>query len=170
MIEQAARSVDSADRYTVRRLLGLPVGVGLTANLGRTMSDDEWQRLIVDLRETFDASGRVQQEGAFRQWTNGNLQVLIEPTPDGNQVRLRTFKEDARAFIGIGLAFIALAIVAFASKVVAGADVANTMQRILPLGFIGAGLAAFGAFRLPAWARERRAQMESIVSRLRLTR
>jgi hypothetical protein len=169
MIEQAARSVDSADRYTVRRLLGLPVGVGLTANLGRKMSDDEWQRLIVDLRETFDARGRIREEGAFRHWSNGNLQVMIEPTPDGNQVRLRTFKEDSRAFIGVGLAFVALAAVAFGAKVIAGADLANTMQRVLPLLFIGAGMAGFGALRLPAWARERRAQMESIVARLRLS-
>lgn len=169
IIAQAARSVDSADRYTVNRLLGLPIGVGVTASLGRRLSDDEWQRLIVDLRDTFDARGSVREEGAFRQWTNGNLQVLLEPTPEGNQVRLRTSKEDARAFIGIGLAFVALAIVAFAGKVVGGADVANTMQRVLPLGFIGAGLAAFGAVRVPRWARERRAQMESIVARLRST-
>ena len=167
MIAQAARSVDSADRYTVRRLLGLPVGIGLTASLDRRLSESEWQRLIVDLRETFDAQGRVREEGAFRQWSNGNLQVMVEPTPEGNQVRLRTSREDARAFIGIGLAFIALAIVAFGAKIIAGADMANTMQRVLPLGFIGAGLAAFGALRLPSWARERRAQMESIVSRLR---
>jgi hypothetical protein len=167
MITRAARSVDSSDRYTVRRLLGLPVGVGLTASLGRRLSDDEWQRLIVDLRETFDARGNVREEGAFRQWTNGNLQVLLEPTPEGNQARMRTSKEDARALIGVGLVFVALAVVGFAGKAIAGADVANTMQRVLPLGFIGAGLALFGAVRVPRWARERRAQMESIVARLR---
>lgn len=169
-VAQAARSVDSADRYTVSRFLGLPIGVGVTARLGRRLSDDEWQRLIVDLRDTFDARGSVREEGAFRQWTNGNLQVLLEPTDDGNQVRLRTSKEDARAFIGLGLAFLAIAVVAFASKVIAGAEAANTMQRILPLGFIGVGLAAFGAVRVPRWARERRAQMESIVARLRSPR
>jgi hypothetical protein len=169
MIEQAARSVDSADRYTVRRLLGLPVGVGITASLGRRLSDEEWERLIVDLRETFDARGSVREEGAFRQWTNGNLQVLLEPTPDGNQVRLRTLKEDARAFIGIGLAFVAIATVAFVGKVIGGADSAQTLQRVLPLAFIGAGLALFGAVRVPRWARVRRAQMESIVARLRLS-
>src|SRR4051812_35224004 len=63
LIAKAARSVDSADRYTVRRLLGLPVGVGLTASLGRTLSESEWQQLIVDLRETFDARGSVRDEG-----------------------------------------------------------------------------------------------------------
>jgi hypothetical protein len=166
-IAQAASSVDLGDRQTIRRMLGLPIGVGLTAKLGRRLSDEEWQRLVVDLRETFDARGSVREEGAFRQWTNGNLQVLLEPTPDGNQIRLRTSKEDARAFVGIGLAFIALAVVAFAGKVIGGADLANTLQRVLPLGFIGGGLAMFGAIRVPRWASERRAQMASVVARLR---
>jgi hypothetical protein len=163
----AARSLDLADRQTVRRLFRLPIGVSLTANLGRQLSEPEWQRLVVDLRETFDARGRVREEGAFRQWTNGNLQVMIEPTPEGNQVRLRTFRQDSQMFIGVGFGFVALAGVAFVAKVMAGVDSAQLLPRLLPLAFIGAGLAAFGALRLPAWARERRAQMESIVARLR---
>lgn len=168
-LERAARSIDLADRRTDRRLLGLPVGVGLTADLGRKLSDEEWQRLVVDLRETFDARGRVREEGSFRQWTNGNLQVLVEPTADGNQVRMRTFKQDAQLFIGMGLALVALGIVAFGAKFVAGGEVPSLLSRFLPLVFIGTGLAAYGALRLPLWARERRAQMESIVARLRST-
>jgi hypothetical protein len=168
-MERAARSIDLADRRTDRRLLGLPVGVGLTADLGRKLSDEEWQRLVVDLRETFDARGRVREEGSFRQWTNGNLQVLIEPTPGGNQVRMRTFKQDSQVFIGVGLGLLGLAAVAFVAKVMAGVDSAQLLPRILPLAFIGAGMGVFGALRLPRWARERRAQMESVVARLRST-
>jgi hypothetical protein len=163
----AVRSLDLADRRTVRRLLGLPVGVSLTANLGRQLSDQEWQRLVVDLRETFDARGRVREEGAFRQWSNGNLHVMVEPTPEGNQVRLRTFKSEGPVYIGFGLGLVALAAVAFVAKVMAGADTAPMMQKFLPVAFIGAGLTFFGAFQLPRWARERRAQMESIIARLR---
>ena len=169
-LEQAARSIDLADRETVRRFLGLPIGVGLTANIGRQLTDEEWQRLIVDLRETFDARGKVRDEGAFRQWTNGNLQVLIEPTPEGNQVRMRTLKEDSRFYIGTGLGLIAIAIFGFAGKIVAGAEVPTILGKFIPLSFIGTGLVAFGALRLPGWARERRAQMESIVARLRSPR
>jgi hypothetical protein len=163
----AARSLELSDRQTVRRMFGLPIGVGLTANLGRELTDTEWQRLVVDLRETFDARGRVREDGPFRQWTNGNLQVMVEPTADGNQVRLHTFRQDAGMFIGLGLAFVALAVVAFVSKVMAGVDSATLLPRLLPLAFIGGGLAMFGAVRLPGWARERRAQMESVVARLR---
>jgi hypothetical protein len=163
----AARSLELSDRQTVRRLFGLPIGVGLTASLGRELTETEWQRLIVDLRETFDARGRVREDGPFRQWTNGNLQVMVEPTPEGNQVRMRTFRQDSGMFIGLGIAFVGLAAVAFVAKVMAGVDSATLMPRLLPLAFIGAGMAAFGALRLPGWARERRAQMESIVARLR---
>lgn len=166
-IAHAARSLDFGDRQSVRRLLGLPIGVSYTAHLGRQLTDQEWQQLVVDLRETFDARGTVREEGAFRQWTNGNLQVMLEPTPQGNQIRLRTMKEDARAFIGIGLAFVGIGLAAFAAKVIGGADLAHTLQRVLPLGFIGGGLAMFGAIRVPSWARERRAQMASVVARLR---
>lgn len=35
--------------------LGLPIGVGRTAELPGTMSDGDWDRLVVDLRETFGA-------------------------------------------------------------------------------------------------------------------
>lgn len=168
-IASAARSLDLGDRRTVRHLLGIPVGVGLTANLGRQLSEQEWQRLVVDLRETFDARGRVREEGAFRQWSNGNLQVMVEPTAEGNQVRLRTFKSEGPIYIGMGLGLVALAAISFVAKVMGGADTAPMMQKFLPVAFLGAALATFGAITLPRWARERRAQMESVVARLRST-
>jgi DNA-3-methyladenine glycosylase II len=37
------------------------------------LSDDQWDRLVVDLRETFNAAGIVGREGSLRQWRNGNL-------------------------------------------------------------------------------------------------
>lgn len=166
----AARSVDFADRPTTRRFLGLPVGVGLTANLGRRLSDEEWQQLVVVLRETFDAKGVVRDEGPFRQWTNGNLQILIEPGPDGNQIRMRTLNENARLFVGMGLGLVALGILAFGAKLAAGGDASALLSRFLPVDLIGSALALFGAVRIPGWARTRRAQMESVLARLRAPR
>ncbi len=66
-------------------------------------SDEEWERLVVDLRETFDARGIVRHDGALKQWTNGNLQVLLEPDEKGHRVRLRTTKGDARGMMVGGL-------------------------------------------------------------------
>ena len=34
-----------------------------------TLPQEEWERLVVDLRETFDARGHVTSQGTLRQWT-----------------------------------------------------------------------------------------------------
>src|SRR5437870_10699022 len=96
-------------RATTRRFLGLPIGVGRSVDLDRALSDPEWERLVADLRDTFDATGRMRQDGAFRQWTNGNLQAVLEPTDIGHRLRLRTGKGDAVAFLMGGLAIGGLA-------------------------------------------------------------
>src|SRR5262245_31608043 len=76
VIAQAARTVGSSVAMPSRTLLGMPFTVGRTVQLDRKISDDEWDRLVVDLRETFEARGVVRREGSLKQWTNGNLQVL----------------------------------------------------------------------------------------------
>ncbi|HUF75522.1 MAG TPA: hypothetical protein VMM35_04555, partial [Longimicrobiales bacterium] len=77
MVASAARSVGSGSASPRRTLVGLPIGVGRTVELDRPLTDDEWQQLVVELRETFDARGRLTDEGAFKQWTNGNLEILL---------------------------------------------------------------------------------------------
>ncbi|HEX9886603.1 MAG TPA: hypothetical protein VGA70_08950, partial [Longimicrobiales bacterium] len=81
MIVWAAGQVDRpAQADPDVRLLGARIGVGRTVHLGRKLTDAEWNRLVVDLRETFNAVGTVREQGAFRTWSNGNLQALLEPT------------------------------------------------------------------------------------------
>ncbi|MGH7710825.1 MAG: hypothetical protein ACREOG_06050, partial [Gemmatimonadaceae bacterium] len=83
LIAHAAQMLDKGGQPTSRTFLGLPIGVGRTVDLDRRLSEDEWERLVVDLRETFDARGTVRREGSLRQWTNGNLQAVLEPTETG---------------------------------------------------------------------------------------
>jgi hypothetical protein len=78
-IVRAAQGLD-VRRGASRTFLGLPLGVARTVNLNRRLTDAEWERLVVQLREVFDARGVTRSEGSLRQWTNGNLQVLLEPT------------------------------------------------------------------------------------------
>ena len=96
LVARAAHSLDEPAQPPVRKFLGFPVGVGRTVTLDRRLTDEEWERLVVDLRETFDARGVVRTDGAFRQWTNGNLQVLVEPDGAGQRIRLRTLRGGAR--------------------------------------------------------------------------
>src|SRR5512140_737780 len=88
-VAQAARLVAQRGKAVSRRWLGLPIGVGRTLDLGRRLTDHEWEDLVVDLRETFDARGHVSVQGSFREWTNGNLQALLEPTSTGQRLRIR---------------------------------------------------------------------------------
>ncbi|MES2179007.1 MAG: hypothetical protein V4550_14195 [Gemmatimonadota bacterium] len=163
LLARAASALDRPAQATSRTFLGLPVGVGRTVELDRKLSDEEWERLVIDLRETFDAKGRLTHEGSFRQWTNGNLQVLVEPTGTGQRVRFRTFKADAQAWMMGGIGMIGLAAATAIAAALGGSAGTSTVAQ---LGVIGAGVFAIGALRLPGWARLRRRQMEEIGERL----
>jgi hypothetical protein len=162
-VAQAARSLERAERPARRTFLGFPIGVGRSIDLGRRLTDEEWDRLVVDLRETFDARGRVRVDGSFRQWTNGNLQALLEPTPTGQRLRLRTVKENSQMFMAGGLGMLGLGAAALIGHLLTGhGDVGG----LGTLFVIGLGLFGVGAIQLPGWARVRASQMEGVVSRL----
>jgi hypothetical protein len=165
LVAHAAASLTVAGSPTSRKFLGLPIGVGRVVELDRRLSDDEWERLVVDLRETFDARGRVSQDGSFRQWTNGNLQVLVEPSANGQRIRMSTFKANSRAWMTGGFLTIGIGAVATAAALAAGRMHPATVVTFVALA---AGQFALGAITLPAWARERRKQMEAVAGRLAL--
>jgi hypothetical protein len=167
LVAQAARSVDAAGSPASRRLLGFPIGVGCTVELDRHLSESEWERLVLDLRETFDARGRVSAQGRFRQWTNGNLQALVEPTPTGDRLRLKTVNGSARSLMNTGLAGIGVAAVVLLVSQLGGWD-PGTIRGVTLLASLGAGMFGVGALRLPGWARLRRRQMEGVTTRLAL--
>lgn len=163
LVASAARSLDRGGTGWVRRFVGLPLGVGHTVRLDRKLSEAEWERLVVDLRETFDARGRLREEGAFRQWTNGNLQALLEPTPDGQQLRLRTRNGNALAWMMAGLGTVGAGVV---TSMIAAISSGVDPTAAGPIYAVGAGLFALGAARLPSWARTRSRQMKEIAERV----
>jgi hypothetical protein len=165
LVAEAARSIDHTGRPVDRTFLGLPIGVGRTIELDRKLSDSEWEQLVSDLRETFDARGAVRYDGPFRQWTNGNLQALLEPTPTGHRLRLRTLKGNARALMTAGLGLVGVAAVTLIAAMVnglAGSELSTTIM----LSLMGSGVFGAGAIQVPRWARLRRGQMEAVASRL----
>jgi len=166
LILQAARSLDLAGQPSTRRFLGLPIGVRRSVELRRRLTEAECERLVVDLRETFDARGVLRHDGAFRQWTNGNLQVLLEPTESGQRLRLRTIKGDARAMMTGGLGMIGISAVSVVAALMGGVSGAGEVSSLLSLAGIGAGMFGLGAIRLPGWARRRQRQMEAIAERV----
>jgi hypothetical protein len=53
-------------------------------HLARKLTDEEWERFVAHVRETFDARGTMTSEGSLRQWSNGNLlgAIGIGTVPD----------------------------------------------------------------------------------------
>ncbi len=166
-ITRAAQAVTRGDLAPTqqRTWLGLPVSVSRTIEFGRPVSDDEWNGLVCTLRETFDARGKLVTEGVFRQWQNGNLTALLEPTATGHRLRLFTRKGDARmrvwlggTYVGIGAMLIAMA--ATGAGVVGTPGIAGAAVAALA----GVAVLASAYIGLPRWARERAAQMESVAA------
>jgi hypothetical protein len=145
--------------------MGLPVGVGRTVELDRPPSDRDWERLVADLRETFEARGTLRYDGPFRQWTNGNLQALVEPTPGGHRLRLQTLKGDSRALMRMGMAVIGGAAVTGIAVAAGSGFVPGSTTGVGFMALMGLSAVAAGALRIPGWARRRRAQIDAVLTR-----
>jgi len=164
-VAQAARAVDVRLGAASRTFLGLRIGVARTVNLKRRLTDEEWERLVVQLREVFNARGRTRSDGSLRQWTNGNLQVLLEPTETGHRLRFRTTHGAARASIGAGLAVLGVTAIVAVSGAIWG-TLGDAASGIALMAAAGVGMIASGALRLPRWARLRERQMEALAARI----
>lgn len=163
LIAKAANSLTRGGRSTTRQFLGFPLGVGRTVDLERKLSEEEWERLVVDLRETFDARGSIKSEGSFRQWTNGNLQALLEPTANGHRLRLRTLKANAYAWMIAGIGTFATTVTLAALAAVRGTEL---LPAVMFSGLMSVGMFSLGALQLPSWARLRQQQMKELAERL----
>ncbi len=164
-VAEAALRLSRPDAQATRHLLGITIGVGRTVELDQRLSDEEWERLVVRLRETFDARGTVRAHGSLREWTNGNLQALLEPTATGSRLRLRTVHGTARGLIAGGVAMLALtAVIAAITAATVGTTNPEAYMGLVGPGVGGGALLGFGFLRLAGWARTRRQQMDDIAA------
>lgn len=166
-IAAAASSLERVAPTAPRRTeLGMPIAVGRTLALPRPLTDREWGMLVTDLRETFGATGRVGEDGNARYWRNGNLHAFVEPTGGGYRLRLGTIKSSGVALNRMGAGGIVLGLIVLAVLLLSGEPTTDLSAALL-LGAMGVAAFALNALRLPRWADEREAQMESIVERTR---
>ncbi len=165
-IARAAKAPVPLPAHFVRSA-GLPVGVRHTVELDHAMSDREWELLVGELRTAFDARGSVVVQGSLRQWSNGNLHALVEPTERGSRVRFRTTNGSARGMIAFGSMLLVTAGIVGLSAALRGLP-----DGPAPLAMAGAMLAAgtgmlgAAAVRLRAWSRIRGEQMRQLGARL----
>lgn len=165
-VASAAAALDrpAPEPVVRRRLLGLPLSAGRTVDLPRAPTDEEWEILVSELRETFQARGKVSGHGALREWTNGNLHAFVERTEAGYRLRMGTVKGNAipMALGGSGaiLFGLPLALGEFAKGQTGDGFI------VLALFGVGGAVALFnGLAGLPRWARTRQAQMDRLAER-----
>jgi hypothetical protein len=166
VIQQVARRIER-DPKPARTFFGLPAGVSRTIELERNLTEAEWDRLVVILRETFDAKGVVKNEGSLRSWRNGNLHVMLEPTSSGHRLRLRTLNGNALGWMTGGLAVIGLALIVLIAGFVKGTiSYPGIPTSLVILAGMGIGMFGIGALPLFSWARRRAGQMDEIADRV----
>jgi hypothetical protein len=167
LIAQAARAVDQPAQPNVPAVIGIPIGVARTVKLDRRLTDDEWEALVIRCRDIFEARGKVESHGSFRQWTNGNLQILLEPAGDSHRLRLKTTRGETRGMVAAGASMLAAAtIVAAVGSATGSMSLAETIVSSMPVALGGVGMLLGGLVRLPSWRRKRDEQFETIAAEL----
>lgn len=166
-IAQAAAAVNqSSPPLPPTTYLGLPISVARTVDLPGPFSDEDWEQLVVDLRNTFQATGEIRRDGSLRQWKNGNLHALIERTEAGHRLVLRTRKGNAPPALMGGLGMLVLGLVMILTMGLSrGFRLVDTTVIATFFAALGLWLGGSTIFRLPRWVEERGKQMEAIVAR-----
>lgn len=163
-ITRAAQRVERGELVPAseQKWMGLPVGVAHTVDFDQPVSETEWARLVITLRDTFGAQGTVESQGPFREWRNGNLRAVLEPTNSGHRLRLSTRKGNARAQIVIAGVYLPLAAL-FGTLAATGVmtSYAGAPAAIM-FGAMGAAMLGSAVFGLPRWARTRANQMKRV--------
>ncbi len=163
-IAEAAAALELRRGGLRRTELGMPVSVGRTVDLPRAPTDREWAMLVAEMRETFHARGRDASQSGLREWRNGNLHALVEPTEVGYRLRLGTTKGDAVGFNRMGAGVLVMALVALLVLWLSG-GLPEAVFLPTMLALMGGGALGYNAMRLPGWAGEREEQMERIAAR-----
>lgn len=167
LIARAARELDQPAPPRVPTLLGIPIGASHTVELPRELTDREWELFVVQLRETFDARGKVSSHGSFRQWSNGNLQVLVEPNARGHRVRFRTVQGQLRDLFRIGVPMAAaVALTSLMVSFTAPEKALKLLTVLGPLLAVGGVVGGLRLFGLGGWRRLRTEQMQRLSASL----
>lgn len=164
-IEHAALELDRGTSVEpVRTFLGAPRSVSRAAPLPRPLDDEEWERLVAELRRTFGATGKAASVGSLRTWSNGNLQAHVEPDGDDWRLRLHTLKGNASVAGGTAAFFALLGVLMVLLGIFTGPNSSQVVVGSI-FALFGAGQIGFTRLTLPGWADERARQMEQVLER-----
>jgi hypothetical protein len=120
-IAEAATALDLRRSALPRRTtLGMPISVGRSVTLPRAPTDREWELLVGELRDTFQAQGKEGSRGSVREWTNGNLHASVEPTENGYRLRMGSLKGDAVPINMMGISAILVGLIVLVGLLASG--------------------------------------------------
>ena len=162
-VRAAATSLDQHVQLAPKdsRMLGMRVGVGQSVVLPRTLTDTEWRRLVVLMRDLFQATGREQEGAGRREWRNGNLRISLETLGEGAVLQMRTRKANATSLMGVGVAmFAGGAVMEGTAQLTRGDPHAAASAMVFVLG--GALMTAISAIDVRGWSGRRQAQFQEI--------
>ena len=160
-VAAAARAVASGEPDDGREsLAGVPTGVRRAVTLDGPPSDAAWDRLVLDVRETFDAVGTTERVGDARVWRNGNLRAVLEPSGPGARFRLQTHRRgDTRLLLGVGGVNALLAVLFALTPFQSNGPESSA------LALLGFALLAYAWVRQTTWVRRRERQMDAVAGR-----
>ncbi len=166
VMADAADVLKDGGTTVIRRFLGLPVRVERNVKLRRRFSEDEWEEVVADLREIFNAAGVVEEDGSLRRWSNGNFQVVLEVNAITQRIRLRTFKTNALVLVGAGSGICGAASGALMATLwnTTAAD-ARLVTILAVMAAAGALIVGLTALSLGPWVRRRHQQMAEVAAR-----
>lgn len=163
----AARSLDrDVEESFEKRVLGVKISAAHAVRVEGRLSDEEWQSLVADCRSTFAARGRVHDQAGLREWSNGNLHVLVEPAGEDSIIRMRTHKGQAQSIVAGGVAMALSFTAAILSTYAGGGAADNLLPLVMIIVALTAGAGVFSRKRVGDWSQTRESQMADIGRRV----
>lgn len=166
-ITRATAALDvSAPTTTLGASIGMHLSTTQSADLGHSFSDEDWDRLVADVEQSFRVVGERRAFGTVREWKSDKLTVVVEPTASGHRLNLRA--DDHAGKLGLigGALFLAMGLF-FTLLVVAKAGTPDLAKILFTSMFsvVGLGGMGYSAVRTRSWSAETNRHLEAIAVR-----
>ena len=122
----------SAKKEADEAFLGIPTRIGTSRVIRGHVTDDEWERMVVELRGIFGRDGIAGEIGRVREWTAASsvgksdraTKVTLTPEGDDTLVTIeREMRSQAKVFsIGAGLYLVVALAIGLVSVLATGGD------------------------------------------------